>query len=97
MYLLAHAADGRISLNHLPSEMLDSTELTDLVSSALEEVEKRHIAAVLNKCSWNKHQAARELEISKSTLYGKISKYRLNDHRALCSKTGSEKKCIQTV
>ena len=73
----ARAEDGVIHAKHLPPSIVDGTELTEIISNALDEVEKRHIINVLENCSWNKHRAARELEISKSTLYSKINKYRL--------------------
>ncbi len=39
---------------------------------ALAEVERRHIAAVLEQTGWNKTQAARRLGIDRNTLYAKI-------------------------
>ena len=89
-YAVERCKGGRIQAGHLPSSIVEGTELTEMISSALDEVEKRHIMTVLDKCSWNKHQAARELEISKSTLYSKISKYRLIRQGA--DENGVEKK-----
>lgn len=44
----------------------------------MEEVEKQHIRMVLESVKWNKHEAARILEISRPTLNNKIDKFRLN-------------------
>ncbi len=76
-HAVARAAGGRVQPSHLPSSIVEGTELTEMISNALDDVERMHIMMVLEKCSWNKHQAARELEISKSTLYSKINKYSL--------------------
>ena len=46
-------------------------------STSLAENERRLILAVLQECSWNKHEAARQLQISRSTLYSKIRRYNL--------------------
>lgn len=46
-------------------------------SVALEEVERRHIADVLNRADWNITQAAKILEIDRVTVYNKIKKYGL--------------------
>ncbi|NLH88229.1 MAG: sigma 54-interacting transcriptional regulator, partial [Firmicutes bacterium] len=43
----------------------------------LEEIEKRHIKAVLEQCDWNRTQAAKVLDISRRTLLNKINKYDL--------------------
>jgi DNA-binding NtrC family response regulator len=45
--------------------------------SSLDEVEKRHIAEVLSRCSGNVSQSARVLGIDRVTLYNKIKKYHL--------------------
>lgn len=46
-------------------------------SSSLAENEKKLIAKVLEECSWNKHEAARKLKITRSTLYSKVKRYGL--------------------
>jgi DNA-binding NtrC family response regulator len=46
----------------------------------LEEVEKRHVAAVLHHAGGNVTQAARTLDIDRVTLYNKIRKYGLKRH-----------------
>ncbi len=54
---------------------LESTEET-----SLEEMEKIHIAKVLNKLEWNKSKAAKLLGISRATLREKIRRYNLLDN-----------------
>ena len=44
---------------------------------SLEEVEKQHILRTLEHTDWNKSQSAAILNIERSTLDRKISKYRL--------------------
>jgi DNA-binding NtrC family response regulator len=44
----------------------------------LADAERAHIAHVLDAVSWNKKEAARVLDISRGTLYRKISEYGLN-------------------
>jgi len=44
---------------------------------SLLDVEKRHIKGVLDECGWNISQAARILDINRSTLHKKINKYEL--------------------
>ena len=41
------------------------------------EYEKRYIARILKAVKWNKYQAAKQLGITRSTLYSKIEKYQL--------------------
>ena len=43
----------------------------------LDDVERRHIAAVLHQAGGNVTQAARMLDIDRVTLYNKIKKYGL--------------------
>ncbi|HVL69309.1 MAG TPA: sigma-54 dependent transcriptional regulator [Vicinamibacterales bacterium] len=46
---------------------------------SLEEVERRHVAAILEQTGGNVSQAARILDIDRVTLYNKIRKYGLRD------------------
>jgi len=60
---------------HLPQFLKQTTEETP--STSLAENERRLILGVLQECGWNKHEAARQLQISRSTLYSKIRRYNL--------------------
>jgi len=42
---------------------------------ALAKNERNLIASVMRECDWNKHKAARLLDISRGTLYSKLKKY----------------------
>ncbi len=43
--------------------------------TTLAEVERRHIEAVYRQCGGNTAEAAKILEIGRSTLYGKLTQY----------------------
>ncbi len=52
----------------------------EIVSSSVEsldDLEKRHIATILNKYNWNISRASKALNIDRATLYNKIRKYDL--------------------
>jgi two-component system, NtrC family, response regulator AtoC len=49
---------------------------------SLEDVERAHVARVLEKLNWNKSRASKTLGISRATLRTKIKKYRLGHHTA---------------
>jgi DNA-binding NtrC family response regulator len=55
----------RPPLNHQPG------------GDSLSEIEKVHIARVLERLGWNISQAARTLEVDRATLYSKIKRYGL--------------------
>jgi PAS domain S-box-containing protein len=44
---------------------------------ALSKNERDLIMTVMRKCNWNKHEAARLLDISRGTLYSKLKKYNI--------------------
>jgi DNA-binding NtrC family response regulator len=46
--------------------------------TSLADHEKRFISTVLKECNWNKHEAAKRLDITRSTLYSKIRRYGLS-------------------
>ena len=65
---------------HLPLELREGSKLavperTSLGKMSLEEMEKLHIAEVLNSVGGNKSQAAKILNISRSTLREKLKTY----------------------
>jgi DNA-binding NtrC family response regulator len=47
-------------------------------TDSLAENERQLILGVLDEVSWNKHEAARRLRISRSTLYSKIRRHGLD-------------------
>jgi DNA-binding NtrC family response regulator len=52
----------------------------DVINSSiesLEELERKHIATILNKFDWNISRSAKALRIDRATLYNKIKKYNL--------------------
>jgi DNA-binding NtrC family response regulator len=65
---------------HLPPEIaapgLPAGTASDLELS-LEEIERRHIARVLEHCAGNRSRAARTLGISRATLYEKLARYNI--------------------
>jgi len=64
-----------IERRHLPQFLKQSA--SEPSSSSLAENERLLILGVLQEADWNKHEAARRLEISRSTLYSKIRRYAL--------------------
>jgi DNA-binding NtrC family response regulator len=67
---------------HLPQELRDGGRLpipekTFLGTLSLEEMEKIHISEVLNSVKGNKSQAAKVLNISRSTLREKLKAYKI--------------------
>jgi DNA-binding NtrC family response regulator len=63
----------RISLKDLP---LGKTLVNTTVES-LDDLEKNHIAQILNKYNWNISVSAKALKVDRVTLYNKIRKYDL--------------------
>ncbi|WP_439184479.1 sigma-54-dependent transcriptional regulator [Carboxylicivirga taeanensis] len=67
--------DGKkIRLKDLPigKESVNST------FESLEDIEKDHVLAILNKYNWNITAAAKALKVDRVTLYNKIKKYQLS-------------------
>ncbi len=62
----------------LPSRILHEVlaEKNEGITS-FEENEKRFLMKILQECSWNKLQVAKQLNVSRSTLYSKLKKYNL--------------------
>jgi len=76
---ISHAiilAQGQvIEEKHLPYFLKQAK--IDSPATSLAENERRLIARVLKQSNWNKHEAARCLNVSRSTLYSKIRRYGL--------------------
>ncbi|MCG6918207.1 MAG: sigma 54-interacting transcriptional regulator, partial [Deltaproteobacteria bacterium] len=70
------AQDSMVERMHLPHFLKQVP--ADQPSTSLAENERRLILGVLQENNWNKHEAARRLKISRSTLYSKIRRYRLD-------------------
>lgn len=74
---ISHAvilAQGEIiRRRHLPRFLKEAGE--EAFPTSLAETEKRLIQRVLKEANWNKHEAARRLRVSRSTLYSKIRRY----------------------
>lgn len=64
-----------ITIRHLPPFLKEPTGSSTAFS--LGEMEKMMIRKALENSSWNKHEAARRLQVSRSTLYSKIRRYGL--------------------
>jgi len=64
-----------IERRHLPQFLKQFA--SEPSSTSLAETERRLILGMLQESNWNKHEAARRLEISRSTLYSKIRRHDL--------------------
>ncbi len=64
-----------IRRRHLPRFLKESLESP--LSTSLAENERRLILRVLQEANWNKHEAARRLQMTRSTLYSKIRRHGL--------------------
>jgi DNA-binding NtrC family response regulator len=67
-------AGSVIEMRDLPLTVTATPPVSPL---ALREVERAHVAAVLERTGWNISQAARLLDVDRVTLYNKIRKYEL--------------------
>ena len=74
-YAVILCQGGEISTRHLPSFLKESSG--DQAGASLGDMERRMVLRALEDSSWNKHEAARRLEVSRSTLYSKIRRYGL--------------------
>ena len=71
--ILAQGED--IRRRHLPRFLKEGSE--EALPTSLAETERLLILRVLKEVGWNKHEAARRLRVSRSTLYSKIRRYGL--------------------
>lgn len=67
-----------IQWRHLPRFLRES--VSPLASTSLADNERHLILRVLQEVNWNKHDAARRLQVSRSTLYSKIRRYGLQNN-----------------
>ncbi|MBR9984713.1 MAG: sigma 54-interacting transcriptional regulator, partial [Desulfosarcina sp.] len=73
------AKDSLIELKDLPAAIVETTDSgsTDVSPPTLVKSEERLIREVLDACDWNKAGAARQLGISRSTLYEKLKRLQI--------------------
>lgn len=77
--LILNAGDEEIRPHHLPAEIRGAAAVPqDRDSLTLKEVERRHIIRVLEQTVGNRSHAARQLGISRATLYDKLDRYSLH-------------------
>ncbi|MGQ9687718.1 MAG: sigma 54-interacting transcriptional regulator [Desulfobaccales bacterium] len=70
------AQGEEIRRRHLPRFLKEAGE--EPLPTSLAETERLLILRVLQDVGWNKHEAARRLRVSRSTLYSKIRRYNLH-------------------
>jgi transcriptional regulator of acetoin/glycerol metabolism len=82
--LLLTSDQDAVQLSELPEELLASTDhpapvAQERLVTSLEEGERIAIAHAIKDCQGNLAKAARALGVSRSTLYRKVERYRLED------------------
>uniref|UniRef100_A0A7C5EQ69 PAS domain S-box protein n=1 Tax=Desulfobacca acetoxidans TaxID=60893 RepID=A0A7C5EQ69_9BACT len=70
------AQGEEIRRRHLPRFLKEADD--EAMPTSLAESERLLILRVLKEVSWNKHEAARRLRVSRSTLYSKIKRFGLD-------------------
>ena len=70
------AKQEKILTKDLPRHLLLSPLPTEELAT-LQDYEKNLIFRTLQETNWNKHKAAKKLNINRSTLYGKMRRYGL--------------------
>jgi DNA-binding NtrC family response regulator len=68
----ALASGGHVGVDILPERIKGAAGTTEY---SLAKNERNLILRVMRECQWNKHKAARQLDISRGTLYSKLKKY----------------------
>lgn len=73
------SAGRRIGVEVLPDRIRSQAETPKQFSLAKNE--RNLIESVMRGCNWNKHEAARLLDISRGTLYSKLKRYNIRPQR----------------
>lgn len=71
------AKDSQIELKDLPTSLVDAPASESNPVPTIIQSEERLIREVLDACNWNKTEAARQLGISRSTLYEKLKRLQI--------------------
>jgi len=72
------AKDSLIELKDLPAAIVETADSGSTgAPPSLVKSEERLIREVLDACDWNKAEAARQLGISRSTLYEKLKRLQI--------------------
>jgi len=79
-YAVILCQGGILQVKHLPPVLQESRG--DPAEISLSENERRAILRALEESNWNKHEAARRLQVSRSTLYSKIRRHGLGKKTA---------------
>ncbi|MFA6425246.1 MAG: sigma-54 dependent transcriptional regulator [Phycisphaerae bacterium] len=66
----------------------EAGEIKENLQSVVKAYEREQIFRALNKCRWNKIEAAKTLDISLSSLYRKIDELEINDGHKQCEVNG---------
>lgn len=72
------AFGGHIGVELLPERIRTRAGATEY---SLAKAERNLILYVMKACNWNKHEAARQLDISRGTLYSKLKKHGIRPGR----------------
>jgi DNA-binding NtrC family response regulator/HAMP domain-containing protein len=71
------AKDAHIELKDLPSTLVNAPVSESNPALTIVESEELLIREMLDSCDWNKTEAARQLGISRSTLYEKLKRFQI--------------------
>lgn len=76
-HAFVHCRGEVIQLRHLPEELkaLEKAVADEAPATSLSEFEKRAIVEALKRNRWNRENTARELKISRTTLWRKMKRY----------------------
>ncbi|MEJ2678387.1 MAG: sigma-54 dependent transcriptional regulator [Gemmatimonadota bacterium] len=90
--LILHPDEPMVLPEHLPDHLARPQPPAARPLDSLQDVERRHVAHVLEHTDGNRAEAARILGIGRTTLYDKIARYGLGDIGRRDAAAGSEAK-----